>query len=467
MIRIGLLMGVLALTTVARAADSPAELKERIEKLERALAELPAAQAALHDIENRVEALAREVDRLTRGKSEEPEVRKAIEALRTDLAELERRLNVASAPRERARASLRYDDGVVLDVEPVGLQVRAFGSVQVRLQGVLRTAPSPNSIGFELPHAQLGLRVGLSWIEVFSLFDFGVPFATLGGGAMVRDLYAEARPVSWLSVRAGQFRVPLGRQRLIWSQRQTFTDRSLATRALSYDRDIGAQLEGRFFGDRLLAQLAVTDGINAGPRLKNDNLDFAYTARIVAQPLGPMALVEGDRLRTRKPLLSFGAAFQYDLRPTELPPPSDDLDRNGRRDSVEVIAANVELAFKWRGLALEGEYFYRRERPGFGRPEAERHGVYAQASMMLWRGLELGARFSFAQFPYYLPQRIGILGDFPGSGFETGGVLNYYLWGERVKVQAAYAWRFDRALDQFDTARHEGHILELQVQAGF
>jgi hypothetical protein len=466
MIRLGVLIGVLACAVTARA-QSVAELKERIEKLERALAEVPAAQAALHDLENRVEAMTRELDKLGASRREEPEVRKVLEALRADLAEVERRLNVAAAPRERTRASVFYDDGVVLDVEPVGLQVKAFGSAQVRLQGLVLHAPGANSVGVELPHAQLGLRVGLAWIEVFSLFDFGLPFATLGGGAMVRDLYAEARPTSWLSVRAGQFRVPFGRQRYIWTQRQTFTDRSLATRALSFDRDIGAQLAGSFLGNRLLVQLAVTDGISAGPRLKNDNLDFAYTARVVAQPLGPMPLVEGDRPRSRKPLLSIGAAFQYDLRPSELMAPFDDLDRNGRRDNIEVISFNAELAFKWRGLALEGEYFYRRERPGFGRLEAERHGVYAQASMMLWRGLELGARFSFVQFPYYVPQRLGILGDVPGSGFEAGGVLNYYVWGERVKVQAAYAWRFDRALDQFDTARHEGHVLELQVQAGF
>jgi len=459
---------LLLLAGPALAADPVAELKERVQALERALAELPSAVEALHGLENRVELLRADLERVQGGRAADADVKRAIEEIRGQLGELDRRLYGTQVQVERRPSvvALGYRDGLQLDAGPLRISLAA--GVQGRYLGAILPAPVRNISSFDIHHAQLDLRgVVRDWLEVFMRFDFGFEYAQAGGAAMMRDLYLEARPLSWLSIRAGKFKVPFSRQRQVNALRQTFVDRSLATRVFAPDRDIGALVEGHFLDEKLLVQLAVSDGLTASEQLRNDNQDLAYTLRIVGQPLGAMPLVEGDRARTRSPRFSVGAAAQYNLAPTDLRPPLDDIDHNGVIDNVELVSFDAEVAFKWRGLAIEGEYFFRQERPGFGRPTRQYHGGYAQASMMLWRGLELGVRWTRAQVHAFRPIAIGLQGNTPADTQEIGAVLSYYLWGERVKAQLEYDYRNETLPDPLDPHAPTGHILMVQAQAGF
>src|SRR5262249_10369407 len=152
--------------------------------------------------------------------------------------------------------------------------------------------------------------------------------------------YVDVHATSWLTLRGGQFKVPFSHQRLVSSFLQTFSERTLATRAFSFDRDLGVQAELHFFDERVLLQLAITDGLQQ-PR--NDNLDFAYTLRLLGQPFGKLPLTEGDP--GRGPFrLALGAAFQYNLVPND---EGLDLDRDGILDNVAVYSLGGELALKW------------------------------------------------------------------------------------------------------------------------
>lgn len=462
------LLTLAALCAVARAApeDPVAALGQRVEALERVLAELPSALEALHGLDNRVQRLAREVERLAARHATEPEVVRALDGVRAELVELERRIERTRGRRERdSPVSIAYADGLELRTEPV--VVRLSAGLQGRYLGIIRPTPVPHASGFDLHHAQLALGATLlGVVDVQAMFDFGLDFLAGGAEKVVRDLYVQARPVPWLRLRAGQFKVPYARQHLVYSLYLTFTERSFAMLANRIDRDLGGLVEVALFGERILLQGAVTNGAPLGVR--DANVDLAYTVRVVGQPLGPMPLVEGDVARTPRPRIAVGAAFHYDLRPTDLAPPFHDVDRNGRTDNVEIIAAGLEAALKWRGLAVETEYFYRRERAGFGRPVVHAHGVYAQASMMLWRGLQAGARFSWADVPALGASLVGVLGDgVPRRGLEAGGVVSYYLWADRVRAQVGYAYRRDVAPDPFDPRAHEGHVIDVKVQAGF
>ena len=51
-------------------------------------------------------------------------------------------------------------------------------------------------------------------------------------------------------------------------------------------------LVGRPLASRLQYEFAVTNG--SGTAAANDNVDLAYTARIVAAPFGPLPMSEGD-----------------------------------------------------------------------------------------------------------------------------------------------------------------------------
>jgi hypothetical protein len=334
-------------------------------------------------------------------------------------------------------------------------------AIQPRYLATLRDGPA-NDSSFELHHGQVKLRAALyDVLAVELMLDFGAQFLGDGNVSILRDAFVEARPLAWLTLRAGQFKVPFGRQRLIWSLRQLFPERSLATLAFTADRDLGGEAEAALFDGRLLVQAAVTDGVRAGATAHNDNLDLSYTARVLAQPLGALPAVEGDYARTRNLRFAVGLGFNYNLVPSDL---KTDLQNRGVIDNVEVWSVDAEAKVKWRGFAVEGEYFFRRERAGAGIRDRAFHGGYAQASAMVWRGLQLGARFSYAQ-PHGLGGvKLGLFGDQPLEGYEASGVVSWFVWREFAKAQVAYSYRRDTATTG---TIEDGHIVELQVQAGF
>jgi hypothetical protein len=429
-------------------APSPTEVREAIE--------------ALHHVENRLQALEREMGRLGALRASDPEVRQAIDELRAQTRSLEQRLASSQARVAELEAStpagrIGYDEGLYFRASPV--EVTLNGVAQPRYTGAVRTG-GPNLSSVDLHHAQLQLRAQIGdWLATSLMLDFGSLFL---GTSILRDAFADLTPTSWLRLRVGQFKVPFSRQQLVPEVRQSFVERALATRAFTFDRDLGAMVEGWFWGGRLLAQFAVTDGVRAGAAVANDNLDLAYTARLSASPLGPLLLVEGDRVRSRWPRFAIGIAVHYDLMPIV---PAVDLDRNGRPDNLAVLSLAVEAAVRWHGFAVESEYFYRREDAGAGRLALDRHGGFVQATAMIWAGLYAGARYSYAQLPFLGPPPLGVLGDRPSAALEASGVVGYFLWGERSKAQLGYSYREDAP----DGSRvgATAHIVELQLQAGF
>jgi hypothetical protein len=446
--------------------DAQKKLASLADELAQVRAQLPSAVEALHTLENRLEALTREVERLSAAREAAPFVQSAIDQLHGEMDQLERRVAVTQRHvmdlGEGGHFRLGYDEdaGVFLETAPV--TVWLSGGVMARWYGILRDGPA-NDSNFDLHHGQLMVRseiIGI--IDLQLMLDFGAEFLAAGPAGFLRDAFLDVKATSWLRLRAGQFLVPFGHQRLVYDFQQTFAERSLATRAFTFDRDLGGEVELSFLRDRLLVQAAVTDGVRAGQTTKNDNIDFAYTLRILGQPLGPMPMVEGDVMRTRPPRFSIGAAFQYNLIPNDQ---KVDLNHDGVIDNVAVYSFDGELALKWRGLALEGEYFLRYEAPGAGLPHHLYQGVYGQGSAMLVRGLQLALRYSYAQ-PHTLGGgKLGLFGDQPRWALEAGGVVSYYLWREKVRVQLAYDYRRDDATIQRKI--EQGHVVQVQAQAQF
>jgi Phosphate-selective porin O and P len=436
--------------TAALADDKVDALRDELRKLQ---SQLPSAQEGLHTLENRVESLSQEVQRLAGAREADPFVRSAVDELRTEVQSLKERLAATQLkllqPEEPA-VRVGYDGALYLQTEPVRVELGA--QIMPRYVGTLRSGRA-NGSDFELHHGQLAVEAHiLGWVDLRLMLDFGAEYFV---SQILRDAYVDVRATSWLTLRAGQFKVPFSHQRLVSSFLLTFADRSIATLAFAFDRDLGGQAELHFLDERVLIQAAVTNGLQAP---HNDNVDLAYTVRVVGQPLGKLSLTEGDL--ARGPFrFSAGAAFQYNLVPND---EGMDLDRDGVTDNISVYTVGAELALKWRGLAVEGEYFYRLEQPGAGLPERHFQGGYGQVSYMVWRGLQLGARAGYAQ-PHLLGGlRLGLDGDQPRTSLEAGGVVNYWVWRDKVRGQLAYDYRRDE-----QNGVHDGHVLQVQVQAGF
>ena len=87
--------------------------------------------------------------------------------------------------------------------------------------------------------------------------------------------------------------------------------------AFTLDRDIGLMATGRPFAGRLAVR-AVRHQRRRRAGRRNDNIDLAYAARIVAAPWGPVTPGEGDLEWHPRPRASFGVAGYYNLVPTDL-----------------------------------------------------------------------------------------------------------------------------------------------------
>jgi phosphate-selective porin OprO/OprP len=259
----------------------------------------------------------------------------------------------------------------------------------------------------------------------------------------VQDAFIQWRFRPAMAVRAGQFKVPFGFQRHIWSAYYEFVDLSEAMSAFSLERDVGVMIAGRPFAERLLYQVSVTNG--AGQGKINDNLDLAYAVRVVAAPFGPLPEWEGALVGQARPLLAIGGSAYYSLVPTDIqartgnPVAPVDVDGDGRVDNVEVWQGGLELRALWRGAALQAEYFQRHEHPGVAAADRDTRGGYAQASYFLIPGyLQLAARIGRSDLPLYgatLVER-QLRGD---RVDEQSGAANLYLRRHDIKLQVDYS----------------------------
>ncbi len=241
----------------------------------------------------------------------------------------------------------------------------------------------------------------------------------------LEDLY-----VNWdvlknesLQFSFGQYKVPLGRQETTTSIGLQFADRSLLSGEFTRGRDIGLQLHGRVARKMLHYYLGTFNG-NAASRLNNENTKFQYNARLVFEPWGTVGNSEGDFESKDHPLLALAGQFENnDQRGT-----SSGLGGIAPSD-LNTTVAGGDLVFKFKGVSVFGEYFYRDRKPTAGERFTS-NGYNVQVGFFPVRSrLELAFRYA-AWDPTDL-----VAGN---NRTETGGVINYFMRGHRFKLQSDY-----------------------------
>jgi phosphate-selective porin OprO and OprP len=230
-------------------------------------------------------------------------------------------------------------------------------------------------------------------------------------------------------LRAGQFKVPFGRQELTSSGSQQFVDRAAVSNTFARGRDIGFQLWGTPLSGKLDWRVGAFNG-NGRTVSANDNDKLQYNARLTFQPFGDVKYSESDFESTDRPL--FAVAGQWESNNRQGATTSNDIDR-------EIVGGDV--VFKFKGFSLYGEIFQAMDDPETGL-DADLSGYIAQAGYFIVRNkLEVAARLA----------ELDPNDDIDNNEQEERGLaLNYFFNKHAHKLQLDYRQLENKATDRED-----------------
>jgi hypothetical protein len=246
----------------------------------------------------------------------------------------------------------------------------------------------------------------------------------------------------------GSFKVASFRQQLTSSGNQQFVDRSLVSDEYAKGRDLGVAVQGVLFNNTIEYRASVTNGAGLN-QAANDNDTYQYNGRLMWQPNGNQTLVqrawvsgalysESDFESTTVPLYAVALNFESNDNYRVVNP------MNGRPANMKSYTASVDGVYKFRGLFLTGEYFWRqRETPTLVAANINRifqsPGFYVQGGQMLnlARTWEVAARYG-RRDPNDLIDDEGTDPTRFGTDAETEMRvgLSYYYKRHNLKLQA-------------------------------
>ena len=260
-----------------------------------------------------------------------------------------------------------------------------------------------------------------------------------------------------VQIKLGQYKTPFARQELTSDGALQFVDRSIVVDAFKHSYDIGAMLNGKIADGLAYYYTGVFGG--AGQTTGRTTNDNAFFARVAVNPLGDMPYDEPDFDKTEKPLLSIGANYFFNTikntyTPASAGPPavsaSASLESSvpnyasssgwlgkaqsgsspwfGNTGKLDIDSFGTDLAFKWMGLSLQGEYMFAQAENQKGGKLLRAQGYYAQIGyMILPKTLEVAFRYS------YLDPNRDKLNDLKT---EQVGAVSWYLNKHNLKLQA-------------------------------
>lgn len=236
-------------------------------------------------------------------------------------------------------------------------------------------------------------------------------------------------------IRAGQYKVPFGRQEMTSSEKQQFVERSILSGEFTRSRDVGVSVWGRAAEGKLEYWAGVFNG-NGRNKPINDNNKYQYDARILFQPWGDVKYSEGDFESKDKPLLAIAFGFEKNnLAGSSSAPPGSLL------SNFDDKVLSGDVVFKYKGFSVYGEYFSRKREPERG-PGFHSDGWQIQSGYFLKRdAFELAFRYA-GWDP--TDQKDG------DDQSEIGGAANYYFLKHRFKLQTDYRSIQDDTRDQTD-----------------
>jgi phosphate-selective porin OprO and OprP len=365
------------------------------------------------------------------------------------LDDLEQQVRIEARKRELAAeaAATKKDDAPTIGTDDKGFSLRSRDAAYVlRLRGLLqidgRFFARDDALEASDTFLVRRFRPTLDG-TVFSLVDFRfVP--EFAGTVQILDAYIDVHPRSWLRLRAGKLKTPVGLERL-----QSDADLPIIERALdqnlSSQRDVGALLWGDVAGGIVQYTAGLVNG-TADTASGDTDLDHAkdFVGRVFLQPFASESLRDFGSL-------GVGLAAQTGNRKGRLPTGVSGL-------VIPSVTAQTGLAgFKTAGQNTFFSYFapatdltgatttFTHDRTTHLNPQLyyyfDNVGLLAEY-LYLWQGVQRGNsttvlkhQAAHATLAYAIGGREGFDGVTPTTGFgpTTGG------WGA-LEIAARWSW---------------------------
>jgi phosphate-selective porin OprO/OprP len=273
-------------------------------------------------------------------------------------------------------------------------------------------------------------------------------YATAANKGLI-NAWLNYRLIDEAQLMVGQFKSPWSRQELISDGSLQFVDRSIAVDAFKPSYEIGAMLNGKIAKGLAYYYAGVFNGAGqTSIRSSNDNL---FVARAVVNPLGDFSNYEADLEMNPKPLLSIGANYFRNTvnKTTAATATTTGLDVTNANyaasggwlykgtlnsaafaalnDKLDIDSYGADLAFKWMGISLQGEYLLAQAENQRSGRLLRAQGFYAQAGyMIIPKTLEVAFRYS------YLDPNRDVAKDLMT---EQIGAVSYYFNNHNLKLQ--------------------------------
>ena len=240
-------------------------------------------------------------------------------------------------------------------------------------------------------------------------------------------------------IKAGQYKVPFGRQQLTSSGNQQFVDRSAVSDLFARGRDIGVQLWGNPFQGKIDWRIGIFNGNGRSITFNGDG-EYQFDARVTFQPFGDVKYSESDFESTDKPL--FAVAGQYEsfrqsvaAVGTTTPAVNRDHDTFG-----------FDAVFKYKGLFLFYDHYFRTTNDNIALTEFDVNGFNFQGGYFIYKRIvEIAGRY----------ERIDPNEDRDDDFLKEWGIaVNYFYNKHNLKVQGDYRNLKNEARDtEFDEFR--------------
>ncbi len=230
-------------------------------------------------------------------------------------------------------------------------------------------------------------------------------------------------------IKAGQFKVPFGRQELTSSGSQQFVDRAAVSNTFARGRDIGVQLWGTPYAGKIDWRIGVFNG-NGRTVARNDNDNLQLDARLAWQPFGDVKYSESGFEGTDRFLFAVAGEYEASVREVAAAGTAVAHQNDQTITGFDVVA-------KYRGFSFYGELFDRENDRNKGFSDFDDAGVILQAGYFI-----VPNRLEIALRAAELDPNSNIDDN---ERTENGIAFNWFLNKHNHKLQADYRMIEDKA----------------------